>query len=40
MRDHLFTAGELLRLNQFAPDPDVLAEQEKQQAELFGDSTQ
>ena len=38
MRDQLFTAGELLRLNQIAPDPAVLAEQDKQQPDLFGES--
>lgn len=26
LRDHLFTAGELLRQNQLTPDPQVLAE--------------
>lgn len=36
MRDHLFSAGELLRLNQLAPDPAVLAEQAAVQADLFG----
>jgi predicted ATPase len=40
MRDHLFTAGELLRLNQIAPDPTALAEQDKRQAELFGEAEQ
>lgn len=40
MRDHLFTAGELLRLNQIAPDPTVLAEQDKQQSDLFGETEQ
>ena len=38
MRDQLFTAGELLRLNQIAPDPAVLAEQDKQQPDLFEES--
>ncbi|GAB6040278.1 AAA family ATPase [Endothiovibrio diazotrophicus] len=38
MRDHLFSAGELLRLNQLAPDPDLLAEQDQKQSDLFGDS--
>jgi predicted ATPase len=37
MRDQLFSAGELLRLNQLAPDPQVLAAQEQDQAELFGE---
>jgi predicted ATPase len=35
--DRLFSAGELLRLNQLAPDPAVLAEQDRRQAELFGE---
>lgn len=34
MRDHLFSAGELLRLNQLAPDRDFLDSQ--RQADLFG----
>ena len=37
MRDQLFSAGELLRLNQLAPDRDVLNKQEFHQVELFGD---
>jgi len=37
LRDHLFSAGELLRLNQLAPDPAVLAQQVLTQAELFGE---
>jgi predicted ATPase len=37
MREQLFSAGELLRLNQLAPDPAVLAAQAQRQAELFGD---
>lgn len=40
MRDRLFSAGELLRLNQITPDPTVLAEQDKQQPDLFGDAGQ
>lgn len=36
MRDHLFSAGELLRLNQLAPDPAVLAQQAAVQPDLFG----
>ncbi len=36
MRDHLFSAGELLRLNQLAPDRDVLEAQGQKQIELFG----
>lgn len=36
MRQHLFTAGELLRINQLEPDPENLAEQRNiRQAELF-----
>lgn len=37
MRDQLFSAGELLRMNQLAPDPRVLEAQEQTQAELFGE---
>lgn len=37
MRDHLFSAGELLRLNQLAPDQNVLQQQASVQAELFDD---
>ena len=37
MRDHLFTAGELLRLNQLSPDRGILAAQQKVQLELFGE---
>ncbi|RZL92994.1 MAG: chromosome segregation protein SMC [Variovorax sp.] len=35
MRSHLFSAGELLRLNQLAPDRNVLDAQDKKQVELF-----
>ena len=38
IRQHLFSAGELLRLNQLAPDRQFLAEQERRQTDLFGDS--
>lgn len=38
MQARLFTAGELLRLNQLAPDPEHLAEQQARRGELFGDS--
>jgi predicted ATPase len=38
LRDQLFSAGELLRLNQLVPDPVILAEQQARQADLFGDS--
>ncbi len=37
MRKHLFSAGELLRLNQLAPDQKILAAQELSQADLFGE---
>lgn len=37
MRQQLFSAGELLRLNQLAPDRDHLAAQEQRQTDLFGD---
>lgn len=37
MRDHLFSAGELLRMNQLAPDNDVLDAQALQQRDLFGE---
>lgn len=37
MLKQLFSAGELLRLNQLAPDRDHLAAQEQRQADLFGD---
>jgi len=37
MRQQLFSAGELLRLNQLAPDPAELAAQEERQADLFGE---
>jgi predicted ATPase len=36
MRDGLFTAGELLRLNQLAPDRPMLELQAKRQPDLFG----
>lgn len=37
MRDHLFSAGELLRLNQLAPDSGYLQAQAQRQAELFAE---
>lgn len=37
MRDQLYTAGELLRLNQLAPDPKALLDPEGRQLKLFGD---
>jgi predicted ATPase len=39
IRDHLFSAGELLRLNQLAPDREVLVRQTQTQADLFGEIT-
>lgn len=38
MRQQLFSAGELLRINQLAPDREVLAAQQAHQADLFGES--
>jgi hypothetical protein len=38
MRQHLFSAGELLRLNQLAPDTNALEAQELRQTDLFGDA--
>ena len=38
LRDHLYTAGELLRMGQLAPDPE-LANVTPQQIELFGPSS-
>jgi len=35
--DQLFTAGELLRLNQLAPDPAALSAEDRRQPDLFGD---
>ena len=37
MREQLFSAGELLRLNQLAPDREHLRDQQARQGELFGD---
>jgi predicted ATPase len=36
MRDHLFSAGELLRINQLGPDLEDLAQQARNQTDLFG----
>jgi hypothetical protein len=36
LRDHLFSAGELLRMNQLAPDRTVIEQQSVIQADLFG----
>lgn len=38
MRQQLFSAGELLRLNQLAPDPVDLAAQAERQRDLFGEA--
>jgi predicted ATPase len=38
LRDQLFTAGELLRLSQLAPDPQALAAEDQRQPDLFGGS--
>jgi len=35
LQDHLFTAGELLRLNQLVPDTEVLSRQSERQLDLF-----
>ncbi len=40
LRAQLFSAGELLRLNQLAPDPDVLSAQDNRQPDLFGEVAQ
>lgn len=37
IRERLYTAGELLRLNQLAPDTAVLAATDRRQLKLFGD---
>ncbi|MBI2852418.1 MAG: AAA family ATPase [Chloroflexi bacterium] len=39
IRDRLFTAGELLRLNQLIPDTNKIDSMPRGQLELFGDST-
>jgi predicted ATPase len=39
MHKQLFSAGELLRLNQLDPDPDQLDAQEQHQSDLFGDTS-
>lgn len=38
LRDHLFSPGELLRLNQLAPDRQVISELDQTQIELFGEA--
>lgn len=37
LRDHLFSAGELLRMNQLAPDRSIIEQQSATQADLFGE---
>jgi predicted ATPase len=37
LREHLFSAGELLRQNQLAPDPEIIEQQNQRQSELFGE---
>jgi predicted ATPase len=37
IQSQLFSAGELLRLNQLVPDPTVLENQKQRQADLFGE---
>jgi len=36
IRDRLYTAGELLKLNQLAPDPNRLTDPDARQLKLFG----
>lgn len=38
LREHLFSPGELLRINQLAPDREIIERQEAQQADLFGEA--
>lgn len=38
LREHLFSAGELLRMNQLAPDRSIIEQQSKAQADLFGEA--
>ena len=38
MRKHLFSAGELLCLNQLAPDQNMLEKQDRHQPDLFGEA--
>jgi predicted ATPase len=38
MREHLFSAGELLRMSQLAPDREALQTQAAHQADLFGEA--
>jgi predicted ATPase len=38
LRDHLFSAGELLRMNQLAPDRKIIEQQSELQSDLFGEA--
>ncbi len=38
LRDHLFSAGELLRMNQLAPDRNIIDRQSETQIDLFGEA--
>lgn len=38
LREHLFSAGELLRMNQLAPDREVIDQQSEAQVDLFGEA--
>lgn len=38
LRDHLFSAGELLRMNQLAPDRNIIDQQSESQMGLFGEA--
>jgi predicted ATP-binding protein involved in virulence len=38
IKDHLCSAGELLRMNQLNPEPPILGKALPKQADLFGDS--
>ncbi len=39
LRDHLFSAGELLRMNQLSPDRSVIEQQNESQKDLFDESS-
>ncbi len=38
LKEHLFSPGELLRINQLAPDREIIERQETQQVDLFGEA--
>lgn len=40
LEQHLFSAGELLRLGQLSPDPELIRQQQERQADLFESSKQ